>query len=105
MQTTAGIVPINQPTGIKPTLREILTAQSDWTIAALGVIVPALGSIILGLALIAGALEPQAACDVAALDELWQEEQWGTDMSAVSRRKQIYADVLTSIQFLSLCAT
>ena len=101
--STAGLVPVNQPPDTGNMLREILSAQSDNMIAALGVIVPALGSLVLGLALIARALEPQAACETACLDELWQEQQWGTDGEAMARRAKIIEDVAVSARFMYLC--
>ena len=103
--TTAGLVPIDQTPSTKTALHKTLSAQSDYTIAALGVIVPALGSLILGLALMARALDPQAACTTAFLDELWQEEQWGTDREAVLRRAKSTEDVAVSAQFMYLCST
>lgn len=105
LQSTTGLVPINQPPSTGEALHNILSSQSNDTIAALGVIVPALGSLILGLALTAQALTPQAACDAAFLDELWQEEQWGTDKEAIARRAKVIADVSVSTQFMYLCAT
>jgi chaperone required for assembly of F1-ATPase len=102
--STAGLVPINQPPSTGEALRNILSTHSDQTIAALGVIVPALGSLILGLALTAKTLTPQTACDAAFLDELWQEEQWGTDKEAIARRAKVIADVDISTQFMYLCA-
>lgn len=101
---TTGLVPIDQAPGTREALHKILSSYSDDTIAALGVIVPALGSLILGLALTAKALTPQAACEAASLDELWQEEQWGTDEVAVARRAKIIADVEVSTRFMYLCA-
>jgi chaperone required for assembly of F1-ATPase len=100
--STAGLVPIDQPPSTGAALCVILASQSDYAIAALGVIVPALGSLILGLALTVRALDPQTACDIAFLDELWQEEQWGTDREAISRRAKVIADVSVSTQFTQL---
>jgi chaperone required for assembly of F1-ATPase len=102
--STTGLIPINQPHSTRAALRNILSTHSDHTIAALGVIVPALGSLILGLALTTQSLTPQAACDAAFLDELWQEEQWGTDKEAIARRAKTIADVDLSTQFMYLCA-
>jgi chaperone required for assembly of F1-ATPase len=103
LSSTAGLVPINQPPGTGEVFQEILSSHSDYTVAALGVIVPALGSLVLGLALTAQALEPQAACEAAFLDELWQEEQWGTDQEALTRRAKIVEDVAVSARFMYLC--
>jgi chaperone required for assembly of F1-ATPase len=102
--STTGLIPINQSPHIREALRAILSSHSDYTIAALGVIVPALGSLILALALTAKALDPRTSCDVAFLDELWQEEQWGADKEAIARRAKVIEDVTVSTQFIHLCA-
>lgn len=101
---TTGIVPMDQPPGTSALLTEILSSLSNSTIAALGVIIPATGSLVLGLALKARALAPQDACAVAFLDELWQEEQWGADREALARRAKIATDIATSTRFMSLCS-
>lgn len=104
LQATMGLVPINQPPGTREAFRGILTAHSDDALAALGVIVPALGSLVLGLAIAAMALEPEAACAASFLDELWQEEHWGADSEAVKRRTKIIEDVAVSARFMQLCS-
>jgi chaperone required for assembly of F1-ATPase len=103
LRSTTGLVPINQPASSGEALRQILSTQSDYTIAALGVIVPALGSLVLGLALVSRAINPEDACEAAFLDELWQEGHWGTDQEAVNRRAKIVADVAESTRFMYLC--
>jgi chaperone required for assembly of F1-ATPase len=103
LQSTTGLMPINQPPAIATKLYDILSAHSDYTIAALGVIIPALGSLVLGLALTANALGAEEASKAAFLDELWQEEQWGADDEAVKRRTSVIADVAVSARFMYLC--
>ena len=99
---TTGITPIDQPRGTQARLISILEALPDDDLAGLGVIVPALGSLILGLAIAAGALTPDAACDAAFLNETWQERSWGTDDEAAARRHAVRADVETSARFIAL---
>ena len=48
-------------------------------LAGLGIAVPALGSLVLGLALAEGELDAEAATALGALDELFQAELWGED--------------------------
>jgi chaperone required for assembly of F1-ATPase len=103
LQTTAGLIPINQPPHTGEKLHGALICQSNYTIASLGIIVPALGSLLLGLALTSRTLDAQTACDIAFLDELWQEEQWGTDRDAVLRRAKAIEDVAVSTRFMYLC--
>ncbi len=103
LHTTAGIVPIAQPPEALAIFTATLAALTDYQLAAIGVIVPALGSLILGLAVAANTLTPEAACSLAFLGELWQEEHWGADAAATARRKIILEDIATSAHFMALC--
>jgi chaperone required for assembly of F1-ATPase len=103
LRTTAGIVPIAQPPEASAIFTAALAALTDYQLAALGVIVPALGSLILGLAITARALTPDAAHNLAHLGELWQEDHWGADEAAAARRKIILEDIATAAHFMALC--
>jgi chaperone required for assembly of F1-ATPase len=80
-----------------------LTTRSDYELAGLGVIVPALGSLVLGLALLHGALQPATACVLSELDTLWQEQKWGTDSQTAFGRQQLVAEVEVTARFWDLC--
>jgi chaperone required for assembly of F1-ATPase len=71
-------------------------------LAALGIAVPALGSLVLGLALAEGWLDAATAHALGALDELYQTEVWGEDAEAAARRAAIAADVALAGRFLQL---
>ncbi len=105
LHCTAGLVPINQPPSTAAALHGILSTQENYTIAALGAVIPALGSFVLGFALATKALSAEAACKAAFLDELWQEDHWGADDEAVNRRASIIHDVSLSARFMELCGT
>jgi chaperone required for assembly of F1-ATPase len=64
--------------------------------------VPALGSLVLGLALVVGTLAAPAAHALACLDELFQAELWGHDLVADERRRIIGEDVALAARFLEL---
>ena len=100
--TTNGLMPVSQLSWTKSKLEALLVPRSDYELAALGVLVPALGSFVLGLAVAEGALDPQTACATAALDELWQAEQWGEDSTDLTRRAKILADVDAAMRFTRL---
>ncbi len=102
LRVTEGLCPVEQPPGTGPYLIEMLRQQSNAALAALGVIVPGLGSLVLGLALRHGALTPDAACAAALLDELWQEAHWGQDAQAAARRRALQTDIALSATFLAL---
>lgn len=102
--TTSGLMPVSQLPWTGEKLTALLAPRSDYTLTTLGVLIPALGSFVLGLAVVDGALPPEEAADLALLDELWQAEQWGEDNEATIRRTRLREDVLVSARFLTLCA-
>lgn len=70
-----------------------------WYAAALN-----MRSVILGLALVMGKITAQEASELAGLEELWQNEQWGEDKLAVEARQR-KADELKLIEEFNLsCA-
>jgi chaperone required for assembly of F1-ATPase len=83
-------------------LRRAVAAMDIHAIAGLGIAVPALGSLILGLALAAGELDAQTAYTLGALDELFQSEQWGNDYEAVDRRTSMLADIVLASRYIDL---
>ena len=102
LAVTTGLVPVGQPPAALAVLAAALAAQGPLGLAALGVAVPALGSLVLGLALAEGALAPQQAHALATLDQTFQEEFWGTDAEALARRRRIGEDVAIAARFLEL---
>jgi chaperone required for assembly of F1-ATPase len=63
-----------------------------------------LGSLVLGLALSLGRLDADQAHRLATLDELYQEEFWGSDDEAAARRADRLADVRLAARFMALMA-
>ena len=100
--TTNELMPMNQLPWTAGKLEALLAARTDYELAALGVLVPILGSFVLGVATAEGALAPDAACVTAALDELWQAEQWGEDELNAAKRTAIMADVADAVRFIQL---
>lgn len=102
LAVTAGIGPIAQPETTIARFGHELGTHTPWTIAGLGVIVPALGSLVLGLAIARGALDTAKAHALTSLDETWQERRWGTDAEAAARRARIEADIASAARFVNL---
>jgi chaperone required for assembly of F1-ATPase len=71
-------------------------------LAALGVAVPAMGSLVLGLALAERRLDAATAHALGALDELFQAELWGEDAEAAARLRAIAAEIELAERFLRL---
>ena len=99
---TAGIAHVAQPEAALAAIRDRLRAEPPPVLAALGVAVPALGSVVLGLALAEGELGPSRAYEIAALDELFQMERWGDDEWAAKRRRDVADDVALAHRFMTL---
>lgn len=104
LRVTTGVMPVAQPPEALQALRQEVARQTPLTLAALGVAVPALGSLVLGLAVAARALAPAEAHRLATLDETFQEELWGTDPEALARRTGAAADVALAARLVGLAA-
>lgn len=102
LTVTAGLMPVAQPAASLAALRAAVATHAAEELAALGVAVPALGSLVLGLALSAGRLPAAEAHRLAVLDETFQEERWGVEEAALARRARLAADVALAESFLAL---
>lgn len=100
--TTVGVMHAPQPAETLATLAAAVAAQPVAALAALGVMVPALGSLVLSLAVAQGCLDPRRAWALATLDEAFQAEQWGGDAEAERRRAALAAEVALAARFLAL---
>ena len=99
---TRGIAYVRQPPDSVAALRRAVAALDVMALAALGVAVPALGSLVLGLALAAGRLDAATAHALGALDELFQAEAWGEDAEAAARRRAVARDIAIAARVLEL---
>jgi chaperone required for assembly of F1-ATPase len=102
LRVTAGIVAIRQHRGSVAALRAAAGVLDPWTLAALGVAVPALGSLVLGLALAEQRLDPATAHALGALEELFQVEQWGEDAQAAARRQAVADEIALAARLIAL---
>ncbi|MBV8615524.1 MAG: chaperone, ATP12 [Acetobacteraceae bacterium] len=99
LRVTTGVRPIEQHRDSVAALRDAVAAYDPYALAALGVAVPALGSLVLGLALAEARLDPVRAFALSALDELFQAELWGEDAEAAARRRAVAADIELAARF------
>jgi chaperone required for assembly of F1-ATPase len=102
LAVTSGIVSIEQPSETLAALRRAVANRDDFELTALNAVASAAGSLVIGLALVAGRLDAAAAFDAAQLDESYQIERWGEDPEAARRRTAIKADIETAARFLAL---
>jgi chaperone required for assembly of F1-ATPase len=97
-----GVGYVQQSRGSVAALRNVVARFDVAALAALGVAVPAMGSLVLGLALAEGRLDADTAYALGCLDELFQAEAWGEDAEAAERRRSIAADIALAARFLQL---
>lgn len=102
LRVGAGVVALAQPPDSLAALRRAVAALDPLGLAALGIAVPALGSLVLGLALAAGAVDAATAHRLGALDALYQAELWGEDAEAASGRAAVAADIALAGRVLAL---
>lgn len=97
-----GIMHKPQPEATPLRLATALLACSPWQLAALNPIISIAGSLVLALAIVEKAIDPDQAFATAHLDEIWQAEQWGEDDWALDLRRAHERDFLNACRFLSL---
>lgn len=102
LAATVGVVPVEQPPSALAALRAALARRTPVGLAALGVAVPALGSLVLGLALAEARIGPDEAHALATLDEAFQAAEWGEDAEAAARLAAIAEDVRLAARILAL---
>lgn len=102
LRVTTGISSIRQHRDSIAALRRAVAGYDAYMLAGLGIVVPALGSLVLGLALAAGQIDASEAHRLGALDELFQTEQWGEDQDATIRRANVAADIALAARFMRL---
>ena len=103
LRVTAGVMHIAQEPAALALLAQAVAEHDALALAAFGVAVPALGSLVLGLALTEERLAAAEAHALATLDETFQEELWGRDTLALERRRRIGAELEIAGRFLALC--
>lgn len=102
LRVGSGVAHVKQHRASIAALRQAVAGLDAYGLAGLGVAVPALGSLVLGLALARGELDAGRAHALGALDELYQAELWGEDAEAARRRAEIVAEVALAGRFMEL---
>jgi chaperone required for assembly of F1-ATPase len=102
LRTSSGIRYVKQHRDSIAALRRAVGAFDAPALAALGVAVPSLGSLVLGLALAERQLDAATAHTLGCMDELFQAKAWGEDAEAAARRRAVAADVAVAARFLEL---
>jgi chaperone required for assembly of F1-ATPase len=102
LRVTRGIIPVEQPEASLAALINVLERYDDMRLTALQSAVAATGSLLLGLALVEGRLDAEAAFAASQLDETYQAELWGEDAEAAKARLSLRNDIAAAAQFIDL---
>ena len=97
-----GVMPQSQPAEITPHLQAAVAAVDHWRYVALYRATTLTGSLSLGLGFETGHLNVEELMALAFLDDLYQEEKWGTDEWAVERRDHIQSEIQDAYSYLAL---
>ncbi|MGE3928752.1 MAG: ATP12 family protein [Hyphomonadaceae bacterium] len=100
LPVVAGIVAARVPAGELAKIRAAAEALDDFRLTAMAQAAGLSGSAVIALALVHGALEPEAAFEAAALDDLWSLEHWGEDAEARARLERQRAEFQAIGRFL-----
>jgi chaperone required for assembly of F1-ATPase len=99
---TSGVMPRSQPPEVLAAIHSAIESYSVLPLAALHDATTACGSVVLGLALMAGWIDSDTAWHASQLDEKFQTERWGEDAEAARRAATLRADIDTSARFFQL---
>ena len=102
LEVTAGVMHRAQPAAAVAALAAAVAGQGVPALAALGIIVPATGSLVLGLAVAEGVLDAAGATAASQLDELFQAELWGVEWESQERRERVAGEIALAARYLEL---
>jgi chaperone required for assembly of F1-ATPase len=102
LELVRSLDPAPQPEASLRILRTVVERVADWPLVGLHAAVGATGSLVLGLALFAGALDADEAFALAQLDELYEIERWGEEREQQRRHAVLRRDLAAAERFLRL---
>ena len=85
LEVTQGIIHKPQNPAAIARVKALALEADDFALTGLATAVPLLGSAVLGLAVMRGALSGAEAFDLSRIDEAYQERHWGVDEEAAER--------------------
>lgn len=98
----SGIIHQPQPPETLVRMEAILSAENEFSLAALKTLTSLSASLVIALAAIAPGAVPQDLWLAANLEEDWQAELWGKDAEAEDRREKRYAAFEAAMRFAAL---
>jgi chaperone required for assembly of F1-ATPase len=102
LRTGQGIVPFEQNKEALAALRREIEKGDAFLLTGLSEACGTLGSLVLGLALMAGRAGAEAVFEAAELDHNWQNKKWGEDPVSQSRHADIKRDLDVCARWFAL---
>lgn len=102
IRVTQGVLAVPQPPELRVRLEQICSGLDSLELTILHVLTSISGSVVIGLAVLTGRLDPESAHRTSLLDEYFQTEQWGEDAEAAERRAALLADLTSATRCLTL---
>jgi chaperone required for assembly of F1-ATPase len=102
LTVTEGIGHAAQPPVALAALERAVATNDVYGLVALHVMSSITGSLVLGLALARGAINPAQAFHLSRLDEIFQAERWGKDPDAEDRAHALARELDVAANFLKL---
>ena len=99
---TQGVTPVPQPPAALAAIERAVGAHDPMQLVALHLVTTSCGSVVLGLALLAGKITPDEAFVAAELDASYQIEKWGEDAEQTQRRAGLMEDIALAARFAAL---
>ncbi|MEM8550957.1 MAG: ATP12 family protein [Pseudomonadota bacterium] len=100
VRPTTGIMPVAQPDGLAPALRQIMPSD-PLALTALHQLTTLTGSAFISVSVAAEHLTFDAAWTAAHVDEDWNIHEWGEDAEAAERRRRRAVDASAAAFLLS----
>jgi chaperone required for assembly of F1-ATPase len=104
LAVTTSMLPVAQPDAARANVRRAVERLDDWSLAGFHAATTGLGSVVLGLALLHGRIDCDAALAASLLDELFEIERWGAEPEALRRHAALRRDVTGAERLLRLLA-
>lgn len=99
--TTSGIMPVSQDENMLKALIAQVADLDAFELTALHEFTNGFGSLVLALAYMHGFAPFEAIWEASLVDQLYQEEQWGTDYEVIEKRELLKADLVAACSFFS----
>jgi chaperone required for assembly of F1-ATPase len=97
-----GVTHLEQPSASLDAVRQAISPEGPFRLAALHVVTTLTGSALIALAHAKRFLDTDAAWEAANVDENWQASQWGEDFEADQRQKKRFSEFLNASRFFDL---